>query len=186
VYQVKSFTEKPSRELANQFVKSGEYLWNSGIFIWNIKAIVKAFQTFLPTIHEAFEEAQHNPDFDPYKVCPDVSIDVGIMEKASNVFVIPANFGWSDIGTWVSLYELRAPSHDYFGNAVSSKNVMTYDAHNNLINTPKDKLVVIQGLDNYIVVDTDDALLICKSSQEQKIKHFTQELKKRIGGEVFL
>ncbi len=191
VHKVKTFFEKPDKELAEQFIKTGEFLWNSGMFIFNAKTIVKAFEAHLPEVFEAFagyEKKLHTADEkkfveNAYTLCTNVSIDVGVMEKSSNVRVIPSNFGWSDVGTWASLYELTP--HDYHGNSVAGKNVMTYDAHNNIIHASDKKLVVVQGLENYIVVDTPDALLICDKNNEQKIKDFTADIK-RMKGDKFL
>ena len=191
VHKVKTFFEKPERELAEQFIKTGEFLWNSGMFVFNVKTIIKAFEQLLPEMFEAFvgyEKKLWGKDEKKfiehvYTLCTNISIDVGIMEKSVNVRVIPSNFGWSDVGTWASLYEHT--SHDYHGNSVSGKNVMTYDAHNNIINVPDKKLVIVQGLENYIVVDTADALLICDKANEQKIKDFTADVK-RTKGDKFL
>jgi mannose-1-phosphate guanylyltransferase len=191
IHKVKTFFEKPDKDLAVQFIKTGEFLWNSGMFIFNVKSIIKAFEQLLPEVFEAFagyEKKLYTKDEKKfiehaYTLCTNVSIDVGVMEKASNVRVIPASFGWSDVGTWASLYELT--EHDYHGNSVSGKNVMMYDAQNNIVNVPDKKLVILQGLDNYIVVDTPDALLICEKTQEQKIKDFTADVK-RMKGDKFL
>jgi mannose-1-phosphate guanylyltransferase len=191
VFKVKTFTEKPTKELAEQFVKSGEFLWNSGMFLWNVKTILKAIQNYTPDIFEAFKGFEkvigkkNEKEFvsQAFSVCANISIDFGIMEKASNVRVIPSKFGWSDVGTWASLYEIM--KHDFLGNAVTGNQVMVYDAHNNMINVPNDKLTIIQGLSNYIVVDTPNALLICEQTSEQKIKDFTVEVK-RNGGDKYL
>jgi mannose-1-phosphate guanylyltransferase len=191
IHKVKTFFEKPDKELAIQFIKTGEFLWNSGMFIFNVKTIVKAFEQLLPEVFEAFSgyEKKLNTKEEQkfiehaYTLCTNISIDVGIMEKASNVRVIPSSFGWSDVGTWESLYALQ--THDYHGNAVAGKNVILYEAHNNVINVPDKKLVIVQGLDNYIVVDTSDALLICDKNNEQKIKDFTADVK-RMKGDHYL
>ncbi len=191
IHKVKTFTEKPNRELAEQFISSGDFLWNSGMFIWNVKTIMKAFSQNLPEVADSFKDGEkyfftaEEAKFieKAYSLCTNISIDFGIMEKASNVRVIPANFGWSDVGTWASLYELH--SHDYHGNAVTGKNVMMYDAQNNMVHVNDQKLVIIQGLENYIVVDTPDALIICEKDQEQKIKDFTSDVK-RMKGDKFL
>jgi mannose-1-phosphate guanylyltransferase len=191
IHKVKTFFEKPNKELAEQFIKTGEFLWNSGMFLFNAKTIIKAFETYLPEVFEAFAgyEKKLTPKDEKkfienaYTLCTNISIDVGVMEKATGVRVIPASFGWSDVGTWASLYELTP--HDYHGNSVAGKNVMTYDAHNNIINVPDKKLVIVQGLENYIIVDTPDALLICDKSNEQKIKDFTADVK-RMKGDKFL
>ncbi|MCO5229819.1 MAG: sugar phosphate nucleotidyltransferase [Chitinophagales bacterium] len=192
VFKVKTFTEKPNRETAKQFIKSGDFLWNAGIFIWNVKSILGSFQKYLHEVSDAFEEVKTYLGTDKelpaieraFAECPNISIDFGIMEKAENVYVIPANFGWSDLGTWASLYAEK--EKDYLQNAVSGNHVVVYDSSNNIIHVPNDKLVVIEGLDNYIVVDTEDVLLICSKDHEQKIKEFTQDIKNNKEGEIFL
>jgi mannose-1-phosphate guanylyltransferase len=187
VHKVKTFTEKPNYELAVQFIKSEEFLWNSGMFIWNVKTILKAIEQHLPEVTEAFKDAEKHLTkkseakfiADAYSQCTNISIDFGVMEKAKNVRVIPSGFGWSDVGTWDSLYNLK--QKDYYDNAVSGKNVFCYDAQKNMVHVPDKKLVIIQGLDNYIVVDTPDALLICSKTSEQKIKDYTADVKKTLG-----
>lgn len=191
IYKVKTFTEKPNRELAKTFLKSGDFLWNAGIFVWHIKSIIQAFQEHLPELTELFE-----PEMDKlntpeeaasiefiYTQCTNISIDYGIMEKADNVYVIPADFGWSDLGTWASAYDNL--EKDYFGNAVSGKNVLVIDATKCMVKAPHDKLVLLQGLDDFIVIDTPDVLLVCRKENEQQIKEYVAEVK-RNKGEKFL
>lgn len=181
--KVKTFTEKPNHELAIKFIESGEFSWNSGMFIWNINSISKAFENHLPNTTAIFAEGQefYNTDKEAdfiekaYSTCKDISIDYGIMEKAENVFVMNVDIGWSDLGTWGSVYTHL--KHDNNENAKVGKHVMLYDTKNCMINVPKDKLVVIQGLDDYIVVEANNTLLICKKSDEQKIKQFVQDVK---------
>ncbi len=181
--KVKTFTEKPNHELAVQFIESGEFSWNSGMFIWNINSISKAFENHLPNTTAIFAEGEafYNTDKEAefieraYSTCKDISIDYGIMEKAENVFVLNVDIGWSDLGTWGSVYtHLKRDENE---NAKVGKNIMLYDTNNCMINVPKDKLVVIQGLDDYIVVEANNTLLICKKSDEQKIKQFVQDVK---------
>lgn len=187
VYKVKTFTEKPDKELAKAFVSSGDFLWNAGIFVWEVKNIIKAFEKFLPEIHEVFdaEKSKFNSKKEAaaieriYPQCINISIDYGIMEKADNVYVIPASFGWSDLGTWKSAYETI--DKDYLGNAVAGNNVMVIDATNNMIHADNKKLVVLQGLDEFVVVDTKDVLLICKKDKEQEIKEYVAEIKRNKG-----
>jgi mannose-1-phosphate guanylyltransferase len=187
VFKVRTFTEKPDLELAKTFVNSGEFLWNAGIFVWEVKNIIKAFEKFLPEIHDVFDsgkEAFNTPNEKAaieriYPMCVNISIDYGIMEKADNVYVIPASFGWSDLGTWASAYDTI--DKDYLGNAVAGENVMVIDATNNMVHASDNKLIVLQGLDNFIIVDTDDVLLICKKSNEQKIKDYVSEIKRNKG-----
>ena len=182
-YRVKTFTEKPSLEIARTFIKSGDFLWNSGMFVWKAKTLLEAVHKHLPEIGDAFKEGEQHYNKpteeafirEAYSQCTNISIDYGVMEKASNVYTIPAQFGWSDIGSWDSLYEVY--DHDYLGNAVAGKNVKIYDSANNMIMVPKDKLVVLQGLRDYCVIDTGDVLLVCEKSQEQEIKQITVDLK---------
>lgn len=192
IFPVKTFTEKPTLEIAKQFLKSGDFLWNSGIFIWNVNSILDAFNNHLHDIYEVFQEGEklYNTDGEQnfiniaYTRCTNISIDYGIMEKAENVFVIPSDFGWSDLGTWQSLYEHY--EKDYLKNAVSGDKVMVVDARNCMVMAPKDKLVVLQGLDGYCVLDTGDALLICERDKEQDIKQYTADVKKMKDGEKYL
>lgn len=192
VHKVKTFTEKPNRVTAEQFIESGDFLWNAGIFIWNVKNVLDAFQKYLSEVSDAFEEIKEYLGTPKEKgaiekafaECPNISIDFGVMEKADNVYVVPANLGWSDLGTWASLYAEK--EKDYLKNAVSGKHVIIYDASSNLIHVPDHKLVVIEGLENFIVVDTEDVLLICNKDNEQKIKEFTQDIKNNKGGEKYL
>lgn len=187
VFKVKTFTEKPDLELAKTFIASGDFLWNAGIFVWQVKNIIKAFEKYLPEIAEVFEtEKKHfnsNREQDAieriYPLCVNISIDYGIMEKADNVYIIPSSFGWSDLGTWASTYENL--EKDYLGNAVAGNNVMVIDATNNMVHERKGKLIVLQGLDEFVVVDTDDVLLICKKNKEQEIKEYVAEIKRNKG-----
>lgn len=189
IKKVKLFTEKPNVDLAVEFIKSGDFLWNAGIFIWTAKAIIKAFEQFLPETHELFHEGIkfYNTDNERafinkiYPSCPKESIDYGIMEKAENVFVLPVNFGWSDLGTWGSLY--THIDFDENKNACVSKNTLFYDSKNNMVNVDGDKLAVIQGLEDYIVVDKNNTLLICKKEDEQKIKQIVQDVRREKGEE---
>lgn len=191
VFKVKTFTEKPDKELARTFILSGDFLWNAGIFVWQVKNIVKAFETFLPEMHDVFDAEKLNFTTDNekeaieriYPQCVNISIDYGVMEKADNVYIIPSSFGWSDLGTWASAYDNL--EKDYLENAVSGDNVMIIDATKNIIHADNKKLILIQGLDDFIVVDTADVLLICKKDKEQEIKEYVAEVK-RNKGERFL
>lgn len=182
-YKVKTFTEKPSVEIAKTFLKSGDFLWNSGMFVWKAKTLLRAVVKYLPEVAEAFREGNKHYDTptekkfiqEAYSQCTNISIDYGVMEKAENVYTLPAEFGWSDIGSWDSLYEIY--DHDYLGNAVSGKKVKIYDASHNMVMVPNEKLVVLQGLDGYCVIDTGDVLLICQKEKEQEIKQITVDLK---------
>lgn len=187
IYKVKTFTEKPNLELAKTFIASGDFLWNAGIFIWQVKDIVKAFEKYQPEMFEVFNAERENFNTNNeksaleriYPLCTNVSIDYAIMEKANNVYVIPSSFGWSDLGTWNSAYENL--EKDYLGNAVAGDNVMIVDATKCMVSAPKNKLVVLQGMDDFIVVDTHNALLICKKEKEQHIKEYLAEVKRNIG-----
>ncbi len=180
---VKTFTEKPNLELAKQFVASGEFSWNSGMFIWSLQSIQKAFENLMPDLDALFKE--HATDFDSpneeqaiakiYSVCKSVSIDYGIMEKAENVSVINADIGWSDLGTWGSIYTHISPDQD--GNALIGDNIMMYDSKDCIVSMPNEKLVVLQGLKDYIVVESNNTLLVCKKQDEQKIKEFVTDVK---------
>lgn len=187
VYKVKTFTEKPDKELAETFVASGDFLWNAGIFVWEVKNIIKAFELLLPEIHEVFDNEkgkfntprEHEAIERIYPQCVNISIDYGIMEKADNVYVIPSSFGWSDLGTWQSTYDIL--NKDYLGNAVAGNNVMIIDATNNMVHADNKKLLVLQGLSDFVIVDTKDVLLICKRENEQKIKDYVSEIKRNKG-----
>jgi mannose-1-phosphate guanylyltransferase len=191
VFQVKTFTEKPTLDIARTFVQSGEFLWNAGIFVWQVRNIVAAFSEFLPEMAELFEAEKavfNTPDEQEaidriYPQCTNISIDYGIMEKADNVYIIPSDFGWSDLGTWNSAYQNM--EHDYLDNAAKGKNIMVIDATRCMVQAPDDKLVLLQGLDDFIVVDTRDVLLICRKDKEQEIKEYVAEVK-RNKGERFL
>lgn len=183
--KVKTFTEKPNQELALNFLDSGDFLWNSGMFIWSAKSITLAYRKHLRDMHEVFDEGKqfyntiNEKEFIDrvFPACKNISIDYGIMEKSENVYVYPADFGWSDLGTWGSLY-----SHlelDEYKNAIQGKNVMMYDTSDNLVKVSDDKLVVLQGLNGYIVVENEGTILVCKKEDEQKIKQFVADLKQK-------
>jgi len=183
--KVKTFTEKPNQELALNFLDSGDFLWNSGMFIWSAKSIALAYRKHLRDMHDVFDEGKqfyntiNEKEFIDrvFPACKNISIDYGIMEKSENVYVYPADFGWSDLGTWGSLY-----SHlelDEYKNTIQGNNVMMYDSSDNLVKVSDDKLVVIQGLQGYIVVENEGTILVCKKEDEQKIKQFVADLKQK-------
>ena len=182
VKKVKSFTEKPHLELALQFLDSGDFLWNAGIFVWNVNAFKKALSEFQPDIAEIFEEGTEHYYTDTeesfihkaYQHCGSISVDNGIMEKADNVHVVLSNFGWSDLGTWKSLYEVSDKDENQ---NVTEGNMLLYNTTNSIIKTPSDKLVVINGLDGFIVAEYNGVLMICKKEDEQKVKEFVAEAK---------
>jgi mannose-1-phosphate guanylyltransferase len=181
--KVKTFTEKPNLELAQTFLESGDFLWNSGIFIWSLKSILNAFETHLPEVNNLFREGMdkyNTPEEDAFinrlfPVCKNISIDYGVMEKANNVYVFESDFGWSDLGTWGSLFDIR--SKDQNKNAIMGDNVIPFDTSNCIVNVPKDKLVVLQGLDDYIIVEDEGVLLICRKKDEQKIREIVNTVK---------
>ncbi len=185
--KVKTFTEKPDIKMAESFLESGDFLWNSGIFIWSSEAIINAFEQYQPEISYIFREAKdkyNTPEEQPYMdvayaACKSISIDYAIMEKADNVYVFVSDFGWSDLGTWGSLFDARPK--DEHNNAVVGKNAMLYDCEDCVVNIPDEKLVVIQGLEDYIVSEADNTLLICKKSHEQQIRKFVNDIKLQKG-----
>jgi mannose-1-phosphate guanylyltransferase len=187
IFKVKTFTEKPNLELAKTFLKSGDFLWNAGIFTWKVKNVLNAFEKYLPEMYEVFaaEKDKFNTTEEDdaietiYPQCTNISIDFGIMEKADNVYVIPASFSWSDLGTWNSAWENM--ERDYLENAVAGKNVMIVDSTKCMVHAPDGKLMLLQGLDDFIIVDTKDVLLICKKDKEQEIKDFVAEIKRNKG-----
>ncbi|MBQ6072136.1 MAG: mannose-1-phosphate guanylyltransferase [Bacteroidales bacterium] len=187
IYAVKTFTEKPELEMAKSFLQSGDFLWNAGIFMWSLPSIQKAFETFLPDVDELFKQGEglYGTDKEEafidqiYQICRSISIDYGVMEHAQNVKVIAADFGWSDLGTWGSLYELRAK--DAHKNSIVGNHVKTYDTEKCIIHVPKNKVVVVQGLEDYIVVENNDVLLICKKSEEQQIRQYVTDVQVDFG-----
>jgi mannose-1-phosphate guanylyltransferase len=183
LHKVKTFTEKPDIDLAKIFIQSGDFYWNSGIFIWNIKTILSAFEKHLPDMYAVFDEGRklfgtkQEKSFigKTYTECRSISIDYGIMEKADNVYVMCTEIGWSDLGTWSSLYEHSTV--DKNGNALINGNVFSYDNRGNIFNISSGKVAVIQGLKDYIVVESDDVLLIVKKEEEQNIKNYLEDVK---------
>lgn len=185
IKKVLNFTEKPDLETAKEFLQEGNYLWNAGIFIWSTKAILEAYKKYLPAMDMLFAtgKTEYNTNTEnnfiqnKYPNAENISIDFGIMEKADNVYVLPVDFGWNDLGTWSSLYEKL--EKDKNKNAVLNAQTIFRDAKNNIIRTEKGKKVVIQGLENFIVVEKDDVLLICPKDQEQDIKQIVSMVKER-------
>ncbi|MNK25113.1 Alginate biosynthesis protein AlgA [compost metagenome] len=189
--KVKTFTEKPDLEFAKSFMESGDFLWNAGIFVWSVKSILKAFKKHLPEMNNQFNSCEYNCEAEKecidliYPTVSKISIDNGILEKANNVYVIPANLGWSDLGTWTSVYTNADKNDD--NNAISSKNVLTYNSKGNVIRIKnQNKAAVIDGLENYIIVDTEKALLICPRDNDQLIKDYVLDLKNLKKGERFM
>ncbi len=193
IIPVKSFTEKPDRKTAEMFIETGEFLWNSGIFIWTLESIDKAFQRFLPDIAGLFadEEAEifKNPNQEKsiiqkiYSECRNISIDKGIMEYADCVSVLRADFGWSDLGTWDSLHTNLPHNED--GNALNSQQIICSNVKNSIIHISKDTLLVAEDLDGYIIAESNKVILICKKENESKIRTFVNEAEMK-GGEKYL
>lgn len=187
VRPVKKFTEKPTFEVAKEFLKEGNYLWNAGIFIWNVDFIIRSFRRNLPELFELFEkgEAVYNTSEERkfikvnYELAPDISIDYGILEKERSIYVIPASFDWNDLGTWGSLYE--EVEKDQENNAVLNARVLAKDASGNIISTKSNKVVVVEGLNDYIIVDEDEVLLLVPKEKEQDIKQIRNKVQEKFG-----
>ncbi|MBI2721481.1 MAG: mannose-1-phosphate guanylyltransferase [Bacteroidetes bacterium] len=183
IFKVKTFTEKPDHEMAQFFMKSGDFLWNSGIFVWKTASILRALETHDPELAYVFKEGwdEYNTSKEQefinkaYNICKNISIDYSVMEKAENVFVRSSIIGWSDLGTWGSLYTHLKKDKKH--NASVGKNIMLYDSKNCIIQVPNDKLVVLQGLEDYIVVESEGVLMICKKQDEQMIRNFVNDVK---------
>jgi mannose-1-phosphate guanylyltransferase len=191
VKKVKTFTEKPELEIARKFLESGDFVWNAGIFIWNARSIIHALEKHQPELYEIFNDGiQHmwtanEQSFinNTYPQCKNISVDNGIMEKATNVYVMLADFGWSDLGTWKSLYELS--DKDENGNVVNA-NAMLYDTYNSVVRVGKDKLVVLEGVDNLIVAEADGVIMICHKDHEQRVKDFVSDAKQSAANKKFI
>ncbi|MDD4488998.1 MAG: mannose-1-phosphate guanylyltransferase [Paludibacter sp.] len=187
--RVKTFTEKPNTELAQVFFETGEFYWNSGMFLWNLKTIDRAFQTLLPDVASRFStgEGLYNTpkeqDFinEIYPTCMNISIDYGIMEKADNVHVLCADIGWTDLGTWGSLYEMS--NKDEHDNVTLKCKTLFYESSENIVALPQGKLAVIEGLSGYLVAESDNVLLICKKDEEARIRQFVNDAVVSFDGE---
>lgn len=184
--KVKTFTEKPEIELAKKFIESGDFVWNAGIFVWSIKAIINAFEKHQPELAETFEEgrekyfSENEPGFvkQAYTVCKSNSIDYAIMEKAEEVYVVLGDFGWSDLGSWNALHEIK--KKDDHENVIEG-DVMLYNAKNNYIISESDKLIVAHDLDGYLIADFKDVLLICKKEESSVFRDFVNDVKTHRG-----
>jgi len=191
VKKVKTFTEKPELAIARTFLESGDFVWNAGIFIWNAKAILASFEEHQTELYDIFNDGMQHFWKDTeqafinksYPQCKSISVDNGIMEKASNVYVMLADFGWSDLGTWKSLYELS--EKDENGNVVNA-NAMLYDTYNSVVRVGKDKLVVLEGVDNLIVAEADGVIMICHKDHEQRVKDFVADAKQSPQNKKFI
>ncbi len=180
IYRVDSFREKPDEQTAMKYIKNKSYFWNAGIFIWRVSTIVNAFRIYKPAMAKLFEgmtdilgtEQEQETINMRYPECENISVDYAIMEKASEIFVCPADFGWSDLGTWGSL--MAQTPKDLYGNCKIGNGITLFDTHNCIIHTTEERRVVVQGLDGYIIAEKDNTLLICKLSEEQKIKQYSE------------
>ena len=180
---VKTFTEKPNEQLARVFLDSGEFLWNSGMFFWGAQAIINAMRTHAPEIAAVMDDgldlmaSPREQEFinDAYERCPNISIDYAVMEKAAGVCVQEVDFGWSDLGTWGALYDVSPKGVD--GNVVQNSRALLHDCHNNVIAVKGHKVLVASGINDYIIADTPDALLIIPKSDEQRLRHYVNEVR---------
>lgn len=188
ICHVKAFTEKPNLEMAKVFLESGDFLWNSGIFIWSLESIEAALQKHMPELAQKFAQGGDQMGTasedafiqEMFPTCPSISIDYGLMEKAQNVYVMPSDFGWSDLGTWGSLYDLS--TKDEAENVTLHCDATYYDSHGNIVTLPKGRLAVIQGLEDSIVAESNGVLLICKRNDEQQIRQFYMDAEVKYDG----
>lgn len=186
LHRVKTFTEKPSEDIARTFVDSGEFLWNAGIFVWSMKAINNSIEKHIPEIHQIFSDVNPSShDYSAqleqaYSLTPSISIDYGVLEKESEVFVMPANFGWNDLGTWKSLWDVSDRNEK--NNAIIGKQVHVYNTSESLIFNNSQKLIVVNGIDNIVIVESDEVLLVMNKDKEQELKTIVNEIKDRYKG----
>lgn len=189
--KVKTFTEKPELALAKKFLESGDFVWNSGIFIWGVQAINQAFQQYLPEMHEVFEEVKskfNSPEekdavLSAYSQCKNISIDYGIMEKAQNVYVCLGNFTWSDLGSWGSIHEISPKDEN---NNVVNANALMYDARNCIVKGSPDKLIVVQGLNGYLVGEFGNVVIVCEKDREDQFRRFVNDAKTKPNANEFV
>ena len=180
IFRVDSFKEKPNLATAERYLKKNSYFWNAGIFIWNVNTVVNALRVYQPSISKVFEsmlpyyftDKEQEMINEKFPTCENISIDYAIMEKADEIFVFPASFGWSDLGTWGSLH--LNTQHDPHNNTLIGENIHMYESRNCIVHTTQEKKVVVQGLDGYIVAEKDNTLLICRLTEEQRIKEFSE------------
>lgn len=191
VKKVKTFTEKPELTLAKTFLESGDFVWNAGIFIWGVRAILDSFAKYLPEMTEFFDEAaphlntpqEREAILKAYSQCKSVSIDYGIMEKADNVYVVSSTFDWSDLGSWASLHDVS--QKDQWNNLVNAESLV-YQTRNSVIKGPKDKLIVVQGLNGYLVGVFDNVVIVCEKDKEEQFRKFVTDVKGKPNGSEFL
>ncbi len=178
IFRVDEFKEKPTLDVAKEYIQSPNYLWNSGIFIWNVNTIINAFRVYEPEVSSIFEglmpyygtDKEQNKIDESYPQCKNISVDYAILEKAEEIFVFPASFSWSDLGTWNSLREQS--DMDKYGNVCIGDNIKLYDTYNTIVHTCNKKEVIVEGLDGYVVAEKEGKLLVCRLSEEQRIKLF--------------
>lgn len=181
IFHVDSFKEKPDRLTAEKYISEGNFFWNAGIFVWNVRTITSVMRIYSPTIAQIFDRVYPDLYTDQEKstieklfpTCESISIDYAVMEKAQDIYVLPSSFGWSDLGTWGALRGLLP--QDENGNAAIGQNIKLYDSKNCVVHTSEEKKVVIQGLDGYIIAEKDQTLLICRLNEEQRIKDFSKD-----------
>lgn len=190
--KVKTFTEKPELSLAKKFLESGDFVWNSGIFIWGVDAILKAFHQYLPEMSEVFDDVVKSKIGTPeekeaimsaYSQCKNISIDYGIMEKATNVYVCLGNFTWSDLGSWASIHEISEKDEN---NNVVNANALTYDTRNSIIKGSSDKLIVVQGLNGYLIGEFGNVIIVCEKDREEQFRRFVTDTKARPNASDFI
>lgn len=189
--KVKTFTEKPELSLAKKFIESGDFVWNAGIFIWSVKSIVKAIQLHMPEMAEVFEEikpklvsAQEKEAISAaYPQCKSISIDYGVMEKASNVYVCLGDFRWSDLGSWASIHEISEKDHE---NNVIRANALTYESRNCIIKGSENKLIVVQGLNGYLVGEFGNVFIVCEKDKEEQFRRFVSDAKGKPNANEFI
>ena len=189
--KVKTFTEKPELSLAKKFIESGDFVWNSGIFIWGVKAIVDAFHRYLPEMAEVFDDIktklgtseEKEAILSAYSQCKNISIDYGVMEKAQNVYVCLGTFTWSDLGSWASIHEI---SHKDENNNVINANAQTYETRNCIIKGSPDKLIVVQGLNGYLVGEFGNVVIVCEKDKEEQFRRFVNDVKGKPNASEFV
>ena len=181
IYRVDAFKEKPDLETAKRYIQKKNFFWNAGIFVWNVNTIVNAMRVYQPALSKIFEkmlpyfftEKEQEMINELFPMCENISVDYAVMEKADEIYVFPASFGWSDLGTWGSLHENS--TKDAQGNVCIGDNIKMYESRNCVVHTTQEKKVVVQGLDGYIIAEKNNTLLVCRLSEEQRIKEFSED-----------
>ena len=190
IFKVRTFTEKPAYEFAKIFMESGEFYWNTGIYIWNVNTLIDTMTTFLPDMMSELEKVfneipvrseRRKRGYDIYTSFPNASMDMSVMERASNVYLLVGDFGWADIGTWDTLYGTLPKDND--GNVVMQSRTLKYDSKNNVVSVPKGKLVVLQDVDDLLVVDSSNVLMVCRKGSEKNIRKFLNDVRMKLGEE---